>query len=90
MKYNIISNKFKIILYIIKTENNSHIIIYFSFTAGTILNDTIYIKKNNLNTNCKNLSISANVNLAFRNVNISKLSRNGNEFNFFYDLSSKS
>ena len=39
------------------------------FTAGTILNDTIYIKKNNLNTHYKNLSISANVNLSSINSN---------------------
>ena len=52
-----------------------------SFTAGTILNDTIYIKKNNLNTHYKNLSISANVNLAFRNINTSEPSQNENEFN---------
>ena len=50
------------------------------FTAGTILNDTIYIKKNNLNTHYKNLGISANVNLASRNINTSEPSRNGNEF----------
>jgi hypothetical protein len=42
------------------------------FTAGTILNDTIFIKKNNLNTHYKNLSISANVNLASRNINTSE------------------
>ena len=52
-----------------------------SFTAGTILNDTIFIKKNNLNTHYKNLGISANVNLASRNINTSEPSRNGNEFN---------
>jgi len=50
------------------------------FTAGTILNDTIYIKKNNLNTRYKNLVISANVNLASRNINTSEPSWNGNEF----------
>ena len=50
------------------------------FTAGTILNDTIYIKKNNLNTHYKNLGISANVNLASRNINTSEPSRNGDEF----------
>ncbi len=55
--------------------------LYYYFTAGTILNDTIYIKKNNLNTHYKNLSISANVNLASRNINTSEPSRNGNEFN---------
>ena len=38
--------------------------IFIRFTAGTILNDTIYIKKNNLNIHYKNLGISANVNLA--------------------------
>ena len=57
-------------------ESNSN----FTFTAGTILNDTIYIKKNNLNTHYKNLGISANVNLAFRNINTSEPSWNGNEF----------
>ena len=51
------------------------------FTAGTILNDTIYTKKNNLNNpRYKNLVISAIVNLAFRNENTSKPSWNGNEF----------
>jgi hypothetical protein len=63
------------------------------FTAGTILNDTIYIKKNNLNTHYKNLSISANVNLASINSKLSMnrrarfskakpcwQSQNGNEF----------
>ena len=60
-------------LKLIKSLNN--------FTAGTILNDTIYIKKNNLNTHYKNLDISANVNLASRNINTSEPSRNGNEFN---------
>jgi len=59
-------------LKLIKSLNN--------FTAGTILNDTIYIKKNNLNTHYKNLDISANVNLASRNINTSEPSRNGNEF----------
>ena len=38
-------------------------------------------KKNNLNTHYKNLDISANVNLASRNINTSEPSRNGNEFN---------
>ena len=38
-------------------------------------------KKNNLNTHYKNLGISANVNLASRNINTSEPSRNGNEFN---------
>ncbi len=53
-----------------------------TFTAGTILNDTIYIKKNNINKpRYKNLGISANVNLASRNINTSEPSRNGNEFN---------
>ena len=51
------------------------------FYSGTILNDTIYIKKNNLNTYYKNLNISANVNLASRNINTSEPSRNWNEFN---------
>ena len=37
-------------------------------------------KKNNLNTHYKNLGISANVNLASRNINTSEPSRNGNEF----------
>ena len=48
------------------------VIIKCYFTAGTILNDTIYIKKNNLNTHYKNLGISANVNLASRNINTSE------------------
>jgi hypothetical protein len=59
-------------------SNRYHVTLYF--TAGTILNDTIYIKKNNLNTHYKNLGISANVNLASRNINTSEPSRNGNEF----------
>ena len=61
-----------------------------AFTPGTILNDTIYIKKNNLNTHYKNLSISANVNLASIN---SKLSMNrrgtGMNLNCLYDFSCK-
>ena len=35
----------------------------------------LYQKKNNLNTHYKNLGISANVNLAFRNINTSEPSR---------------
>jgi len=70
---------------ITKDEYRNKILEYINdnefFTAGTILNDTIYIKKNNLNTHYKNLGISANVNLASRNINTSEPSRNGNEFN---------
>ena len=63
---------------------------FLYFTAGTILNDTIYIKKNNLNTHYKNLGISANVNLASRNINTSEPSRNGMNLIYLYDFSSKS
>jgi hypothetical protein len=61
-----------------------------TFTAGTILNDTIYIKKNNLNIHYKNLGISANVNLASIN---SKLYMNrrgtGMNLNCLYVFSCK-
>ena len=62
-----------------------------SFTAGTILNDTIYIKKNNLNTRYKNLVISANVNLASINSKLS-MNRRGTGMNLIciYDFSCKS
>jgi len=43
----------------------------YIFYSRTILNDMIYIKKNNLNTRYKNLGISINVNLAFINSKLS-------------------
>ena len=49
--------------------NLKSVIFHNNFTAGTILNDTIYVKKNNLNTRYKNSVISANVNLASININ---------------------
>ena len=62
-----------------------------NFTAGTILNDTIYIKKNNLNTRYKNLVISANVNLASINSKLS-MNRRGTGMSLIclYDFSCKS
>lgn len=52
----------------------------FIFTMGTILNDTIYDKKIILTHFHKNLDISANINLASRNINPSEPLWNGNKF----------
>ena len=81
--FNIIINNICLFFYF------NYPLIIFYFTAGTILNDTIYIK-NNFNTHYKNLGISANVNLASIN---SKLSMNrretGMNLNYLYVFSCK-